>query len=125
VPPASTISAPPAIAPAPLPTAATSTTVARRAPAAPAAPAVAQPAAPVQDEVPRVAPTTAAVAELYGSVGRALKRLDETRGQQATYDLWPRFRHIQILEALRTDRGRAGAHSELSFLEREITRRGH
>jgi hypothetical protein len=88
-----------------------------------AAPAVATPAAQTPTETPRVAPESGLVAELYGEIGRALKRLDETHGQEATYDLWPRFRHIHILEALRTPAARGAAHDALRYLEGEIARR--
>jgi hypothetical protein len=84
---------------------------------------VAAPAAPVQIETPRADPTASAVADLYGAVGRSLKRLDATRGQEATFDLWPRFRVIRIMEALRTRQARSAAHDALRYLEREIARR--
>jgi hypothetical protein len=78
---------------------------------------------PVQAEVPRADPQASAVADLYGVIGRALKRLDDTHGQDATFDLWPRFRLIHIFEALRTRDGRLEAHEALRYLEREIARR--
>jgi hypothetical protein len=74
----------------------------------------------MQTEAPRVDPTASAVAEHYGAVGRALKRLDDIRGQEATYDLWPRFRLIRILEALRSPEVRARTYNALLYLEREI-----
>jgi serine/threonine-protein kinase len=71
----------------------------------------------------RAAPTAAAVAELYGSIGRALKRLDDAGSRDATYDLWPRFRYIRIFDALRAAEARVQAYDELRYLEREIARR--
>jgi len=125
---APTATAPPATAPAPAPTAPApaSPSIPRPAPRTPAPPSspppapAPAPAAPTQSQPAPADPTSAAVADLYGAVGRALKRLDETHGQQATYDLWPRFRRIQILEALRSRDARVAAHEELRFLEREI-----
>jgi serine/threonine-protein kinase len=105
--------------PAPAPTAPPA--VAPRPPATPALPAP----APAPAETPQTDPPTAVVAELYGTIGRSLKRLDETRGQEATYDLWPRFRRIRIFEALRTRDGRVAAQSELRYLEREIGQRAN
>jgi eukaryotic-like serine/threonine-protein kinase len=97
----------------------------RPAPRPPVAPAVAAPAAPAPApaEAPRVDPTASTIAELYGAVGRALKRLDDVRGQEATYDLWPRFRLIRILEALRSPEARAPTYHALRYLEREIVLR--
>jgi hypothetical protein len=68
-------------------------------------------------------PSTAVVAELYGQIGRSLKRLDDTHGQEATYDLWPRFRRIRIFEALRTRDARIDAHGALRYLAHEIEQR--
>jgi serine/threonine-protein kinase len=136
----------PAPAPAPPPPPSTEHAGAKptadRRSAAPAAPAAASPAparpaptqasdtpaAPAPDalalaEAPQTAPSTASVAELYGEIGRALKRLDDTHGQEATYDLWPRFRRIQILEALHTPEGCTQANGELRYLKRELVRR--
>ena len=71
----------------------------------------------------RSMPTAATVAELYSSIGRALKRVDAEYGQEATYDLWPRFRYIKILDALRVAETRVQVYDELRYLEREIARR--
>jgi len=101
----------------------TATAPPRPAPRPPVAPAVAATAAPAPAEAPRVDPTASTVAELYGAVGRALKRLDDLRGQEATYDLWPRFRLIRILEALRSPEARAPTYNTLLHLEREIALR--
>ncbi len=65
-------------------------------------------------------PTAAAVAELYSSIGRALKRVDTVYGQEATYDLWPRFRYIRILDALRVAETRVQVYDELRYIEREL-----
>ncbi|HWO23307.1 MAG TPA: protein kinase [Kofleriaceae bacterium] len=89
-------------------------------PQQPAGPAPAAPAPPATAEASPADPSTEVVAELYGTIGRALKRLDETHGQEATYDLWPRFRRIRILEALRTREGRTSALDALRALERDI-----
>ena len=39
-------------------------------------------------------------AALYASVGRELKSLDQRKGEDATLDLWPRYRWIRINDVL-------------------------
>jgi eukaryotic-like serine/threonine-protein kinase len=95
------------------------------APTPPRPPAGAGSAAPGSAEAAPADPPTEVVAELYGTIGRALKRLDETHGQEATYDLWPRFRRIHIFEALRSREGRVTTFDALRHLEREIGRRSN
>jgi serine/threonine-protein kinase len=41
-------------------------------------------------------PTAVQLAKLYTSVGRELKTLDAKKGEDATIDLWPRYRWIRI-----------------------------
>ncbi len=68
-------------------------------------------------------PTAAEVATLYGMVGRELKALDAAKGQEATYDLWPRFRWIRINEYLLTPERRLIAAALLARLHTDITTR--
>lgn len=82
-------------------------------------PAVAKPST-----VPPVPELTAAmVAEQYAQVGRALSRLRQTHGQDATIDLWPRFRYIHLNEALVRDDRRREAANILDTLHAEVTAR--
>jgi hypothetical protein len=62
------------------------------------------------------------LAQLYGSIGRSLKQLDDRLGQQATLDLWPAYRRIRINEALGSRDKRIAAYQILRDLEREIAR---
>ncbi len=77
--------------------------------------AVVQPAAPVVTDT-----SAAAVANLYGAVGRELKKLDSEKGSGATASLWPRYRRIRINEALATPEKRAEAQRALAQLRAEI-----
>ena len=45
-------------------------------------------------------PSASELATLYAAVGRELKALDRSKGEDATIDLWPRYRWIRINEAL-------------------------
>ena len=50
---------------------------------------------------PRAVPTSKVATDIevlvqYQRVGRALMKLDDLRGREATADLWPRFRTIKI-----------------------------
>jgi hypothetical protein len=93
-------------------------------PPAPPPVAVAAPAPPVQTETPAPAPPTAtAVAELYGAIGRGLKRLDQVRGLDATIDLWPRYRTLRINDLLVHPEQRTRAAQLLEELRVEIARR--
>jgi hypothetical protein len=86
-------------------------------PSTPASSAALPPAGELED------PSTAALAELYAAIGRLLKQLDDTRGQEATLDLWPRYRTIHIYDALGARDRRIAALSTLRFLEHEIAAR--
>lgn len=75
-------------------------------------------------DVARQPPSAAEVATLYASVGRELKALDGSKGDQATYDLWPRYRWIRINEWLGTPATRSGATALLDRLRHDIKTRG-
>jgi hypothetical protein len=57
---------------------------------------------------------------LYGSVGRELKTLDDTRGMNATLELWPRYRWIRINEWITTPERRAHVVDLLERLRADI-----
>nr|HEX4316949.1 serine/threonine-protein kinase [Kofleriaceae bacterium] len=67
--------------------------------------------------------SAAAVAQLYGTVGRELKALAEQHGTSASADLWPRYRRIRINEVLSSPSERATAADELTELLTEIAAR--
>jgi hypothetical protein len=98
------------------------------APTAPPPPPVASAPAAPQGPQPRPSETgrdtsAAAVAELYGRVGRELKQLAERRGTATTADLWPRYRRIRINEVLASVSARASTADELESLLSEIATR--
>ncbi|MGE0397279.1 MAG: serine/threonine-protein kinase [Kofleriaceae bacterium] len=64
--------------------------------------------------------SSAAVANLYGTVGRELKALDLKRGADIAQPMWQRFRQLRINDALVTPEKRAAAERMLSQLRREI-----
>ena len=69
-------------------------------------------------------PSASELVSLYTSVGRNLRDLDRTRGDAATYDLWPRFRWIRINEYLASPDKRRVAADLLGHLATDITTRG-
>jgi serine/threonine protein kinase len=72
-------------------------------------------------ETPNAAePSNAALADLYTAVGRNLKRLDAQAGEDATADLWPRFRFIRINEAFASRQKKIEASDALHALQRDI-----
>jgi len=74
-------------------------------------------------ETPSVTPTASVVAALYGSVGRALGHLQQAKGSDATIDLWPRFRHIRINDAIATAESRTETDRALRKLQIDIDAR--
>ncbi len=64
--------------------------------------------------------TAAAVAQLYGQVGRELKTLDTARGSGATAGLWPKYLRIRINDVITTPEKRVEAQRTLAQLRREI-----
>ncbi|MBX3162821.1 MAG: hypothetical protein KF773_43065, partial [Deltaproteobacteria bacterium] len=93
--------------------------------ARPAAPAIAAPAPPHREETPAPSAevTNASITDLYRTVGLSLKKLDATRGEEATYDLWPRYRHIRIADSFTSRTRLLAAHDMLRALERDISTR--
>ncbi|MDB4953176.1 MAG: serine/threonine protein kinase [Myxococcales bacterium] len=79
-------------------------------------------AAPKSPTLPE-APTATVLAGLYGSVGRQLKALDAAKGDDATIDLWPRYRWIRINESLVTADKRRDAADMLTKLREDIAAR--
>jgi hypothetical protein len=73
--------------------------------------------------VPNEAPSAAQVAALYGSVGRSLGHLQQNKGSDATIDLWPRFRHIRINDAIATVETRTETQRSLRKLQTDIDSR--
>jgi hypothetical protein len=99
-------------------------TVVLRPPKAPSVPTPPGPApTPAPPAPPADDPGTGVLAELYAAVGGSLRRLDAAQGKHATADLWPRYLHIHIGDALGTREKRIEAHQTLRFIEREIARR--
>ena len=71
--------------------------------------------------VPVVVDTSAAaVAQLYGQVGRELKQLDTAKGSGATADLWPKYLRIRINDVITSPEKRSEAQRILSQLRKEI-----
>jgi serine/threonine-protein kinase len=86
-------------------------------------PKITQQAPTTVQETPSESPTAAHVAALYGSVGRSLGHLQQTKGSDATIDLWPRFRHIRINDAITTAESRVTTQSALRKLQKDIDAR--
>ncbi len=74
-------------------------------------------------ETPTETPTASIVAALYGSVGRSLGHLHQAKGSDATIDLWPRFRHIRINDAITTAATRTETQQALRKLQIDIDAR--
>jgi hypothetical protein len=68
-------------------------------------------------------PSAREVAALYATVGRDLKALQDTKGLEATIELWPRYRWIRINEAMATPEKREEAATLLHALVSEIRSR--
>ena len=67
--------------------------------------------------------TAAEVAEHYALVGRALSNLEHRHGLDATLDLWPRFRHIRINDAISTRDQRLATTRTLVELQHDVATR--
>ena len=87
------------------------------------APRIATQAPRATEETPSATPSAADVAALYGTVGRALGHLQQNKGSDATIDLWPRFRHIRINDAIATAESRSETHRALRQLQRDVDAR--
>jgi len=72
----------------------------------------------------RTPPTASELATLYASVGRELKALGTRKGDDATIDLWPRYRWIRINEEISAPAARRGDIADmLDQLHRDIAAR--
>jgi hypothetical protein len=116
------------VAPVIMPAQAPVQTPTRRVPPRTAKPRPTLPAIPVNPPTTSTPPappepTARSVAEHYASVGRALKRLDTARGQDATLDLWPRYRLIRINAAIASRDSRDATTKALVQLAAEIDAR--
>ncbi|HEX5062909.1 MAG TPA: serine/threonine-protein kinase [Kofleriaceae bacterium] len=69
-------------------------------------------------------PSAAAVAKLYGAVGRELSALEAKKGMDATIELWPRYRWIRINEWITTPERRAHIATQLERLRTDIKAAG-
>jgi serine/threonine-protein kinase len=65
-------------------------------------------------------PSAAELAQLYAAVGRKLSALERAQGQDATLDLWPRYRNIRIQAVLVDADDRSDAAVRLLEIERAI-----
>jgi hypothetical protein len=81
------------------------------------------PAKPAPAQIDLATISAADVAELYGAVGRELKALEKTKGDEATFDLWPRYRWIRINEWLKTQDKRTSVATSLTRLRTDVTAR--
>ena len=73
---------------------------------------------------PSLASISAAdVGRLYGAVGRELKALETAKGDEKTFDLWPRYRWIRINEWLGTQEQRTSVATQLHQLRRDVAAR--
>jgi hypothetical protein len=67
--------------------------------------------------------TVAGVAQLYSSVGRQLKALDDAGRAGATAELWPQYLTIRINDAISDPNKLANASALLFRIEDQISRR--
>jgi hypothetical protein len=67
--------------------------------------------------------TAAGVAQLYASVGRQLKALDEAHGSSATATLWPLYLRIHINDVISDPSKLADTSTLLYHLEDQVSRR--
>jgi serine/threonine protein kinase len=81
------------------------------------------PAITATPAAPAGTPTASELAALYGRVGRDLRRLEARGGDEAVFDLWPRYRWIRINEVLTTPDKRANAARMLAELQTDIAKR--
>jgi serine/threonine protein kinase len=71
------------------------------------------------------AATPASVAQLYASVGKQLKALDQVRGSAATADLWLLYLRVRINDVIANPVKCAEADALLHHLDDEVFRRSH
>ena len=91
---------------------------------APPGPQVALAAPPhVQPSKPTAQATPASVAQLYASVGKQLKALDQARGSAATADLWLLYLRVRINDVIANPVKCAEADALLHHLDDEVVRR--
>ena len=64
--------------------------------------------------------SAAAIARLYGVVGRELKQLDGARGAAVAAPIWKRYRVIRIYETMQTPTSRVAVLELLTALRNEI-----
>ena len=81
---------------------------------------VATPLPPTTFRAPELIPSAAELAQHYGVVGRKLSALDRALGQDATFDLWPRYRNIRIQAALVDPDDRRDVEQTLTMIELDI-----
>jgi hypothetical protein len=88
-------------------------------------PPTAQPVSAVvpAPEPPLATPSPTELAALYAAVGRELKVLDRRAGEDATADLWPRYRWIRLTDGLGDASRRADIAGMLTQLRRDIATR--
>ncbi|MDQ3341758.1 MAG: protein kinase [Myxococcota bacterium] len=76
--------------------------------------------APTSSTPAELIPSASELAQLYAGIGRKLSALERARGQDATLELWPRYRNIRIQALLaKPDDRRAGALA-LRDIERAV-----
>jgi len=63
------------------------------------------------------------LAAQYKTVGAQLKSLDDSKGKDATNDLWARYRFIRLSDAMSTQEKRDEAAAILSKLTSDIATR--
>jgi eukaryotic-like serine/threonine-protein kinase len=78
-------------------------------------------ATPVEDPALFAPPPSATdVAQLYASLGRELKALEEAKGMESTLELWPRYRWIRIHEWMETAERRVRVSEMLERLRADV-----
>ena len=68
-------------------------------------------------------PSPGELVALYASVGRELRALDRSAGEDATHELWPRYRWIRLTDGLADPARRAEIATMLRQLRRDIAAR--
>jgi hypothetical protein len=70
---------------------------------------------------PKGPPSAVQLGKLYSSVGRELKTLEAKKGEDATIDLWPRYRWIRINDEMSASPERRGVVADmLELLHHDI-----
>jgi serine/threonine protein kinase len=70
-----------------------------------------------------IAVGTETISAQYSKVGGALKTLQDRRGADATNDLWPLYRRINIMEVMKTPEARSNAYNDLIAIQELISAR--